>query len=922
MKQFLLILWCWAPLLAAAAQNQGSLGERFVNPPSESRILKIIHSWPDDPKAQDEMIAGLQRQGFGGVVCNVSFADYLESEAKWQAFTRAVNAARQAGLAMWLYDERGYPSANAGGLVLRHHPEWEARGLLIADLECNEGAVALDLPPGKLFLAAALPVRNDQIQPRDKVDLSAHVRDGKLRWPAPAGRWHVMLITESRLFEGTHAEMNLFAKIPYPNLLLPEPTARFLELTHQRYADRLGQDLSQYFVATFTDEPSLMSLFLRPMPYRVLPWAPTLAAEFKQRRGYALGPCIPALLADAGPEGQKSRYDFWRTVGELVAENYFGQIQIWCRQHRIPSGGHLLMEEDIVSHVPLYGDFFGCARRLDAPGIDCLTSVPAQVPWSIARLLSSVAELEGKALVMSETSDHSQRYRPPGDKRPVQAVSETEIRGTCNRLFVGGVNRLTSYYSFAGLTDESLRRLNEWVGRCALMLSGGHQVADIAVLYPIESIWPKFQPARRGAGGSPAASRIEHFYRSAADALFAAQRDFTFVDGRALAEARVESGTLVHGNLRWRVVVLPGADTLPLAAWENLGRFVAGGGVAIALGVLPANSESEFPSARVQALAKEMFGRAGDEPSVAANSAGGAGIFLPAGAEAMLATALRGVLGPDARISPPRSPVRVTHRRIDGREVFFLINDASKPWEGEVEFAAGGKGEQWDPATGQVSGAEVGQRSRLHLGPYGAMLFRFAEGRPALRHRLTNGVLPGLVHCSLPKAVPTLAKGEFVRGELNSDSRHSTEGRPAWRATGILTKGQTDTFLFVRLPYPQLLDLSQVDCLTFETWVPEEQTTPTQLLVILHEKDGGDFLAGTGRSLARGHHCAFVPLSRFQLAGWSKDPDGELDWKRVDEIRLGWGGYLGTEGERVEFSFALPQTGSMEPKSDNVQRQE
>jgi hypothetical protein len=30
----------------------------------------------------------------------------------------------------------------------------------------------------------------------------------------------------------------------------------------------------------------------------------------------------------------------------------------------------------------------------------------------------------------------------------------------------------------------------------------------------------------------------------------------------------------------------------------------------------------------------------------------------------------------------------------------------------------------------------------------------------------------------------------------------------------------------------------------------------------------------------------------------------------VSEIRIGWGGYLGTEGERLEFSAALPQTGS------------
>jgi hypothetical protein len=40
------------------------------------------------------------------------------------------------------------------------------------------------------------------------------------------------------------------------------------------------------------------------------------------------------------------------------------------------------------------------------------------------------------------------------------------------------------------------------------------------------------------------------------------RRDMTVVDARTLAEAKVEDGSLVHGDLRWRVVVLPGVMTL------------------------------------------------------------------------------------------------------------------------------------------------------------------------------------------------------------------------------------------------------------------------------------------------------------------------------------------------------------------------
>jgi len=897
--------------------------ERFAQPPADARILKIIHNWPDQADAQDQSIRRLRIQGFGGVVCNVSFDQYLESDAKWLAFARAVNEAKKAGLAMWLYDERGYPSGNAGGITLRDHPQWEARGLLVADTESQGGPVTLELPPGKLLLAGALEVRDGHIDMSRNVNLAAHGHDGRLSWQAPAGRWRVMAVTESRLYEGTHAEGNLHAKIPYINLLMPEPTARFVDVTYGAYAKHLGDDLGRYFMGTFTDEPSLMSLFLRPMPYRCLPWASNLPTEFQIRRGYALDAAIlPALVADADPTGKKIRYDFWLTVGELVSENYFGQIQTRCRQYRVPSGGHLLAEEGIVGHVPLYGDFFRCIRRLDAPSMDCLTSVPSEVPWFVARLLSSAAELEGRSLVMSETSDHSQRYRPAGDQRPKRVVTEAEIRGTCNRQMVAGVNCITSYYSFTDLSDEQLCRLNDWVGRCCTALRGGHQVADIAVLYPTESLWTRFIPSRHWTHEAAAAARIEGLYRAAAEGLFTAQRDFTFIDSRAIEKATVGSSSLVHGPLRWRVVVLPGVDTLPLPAWEKIARFVRQGGALIALGDLPANSESEFPSARVQSLAQEIFGESGagsspvHEPRSQVNTAGGAGVFLPLGLEALLPIVLDGLLEPDVRVAEAKSPLRVTHRRLEDHEVYFVINDGPKPWTGQVEFAAAGTGERWNPTTGQREETLTTHEAKLSLESYGAAFFRFAsaKGDPQSpqRRTLTSGALPSLVLRAVPEAEPTMGHGEFVRAELSPDAALSRTGSPAWQAAAVLTKSQVDTHLFLQFLYRQALDLSDADCLVLETWVPEGQSTPSQILVILREEGGGDFLAETGRSLAApGRKRSFVSLSRFQLAGWSKDADGVLDLKRVSDIRIGWGGYLGAEHEKVQFSAALPQVGTV-----------
>lgn len=899
---------------------------RFARPPAAARLLKIIHGWPDEAAEQDRWRTQLLRQGFGGVVCNVSFREYLESEPRWEAFRRAVTEAKAAGMALWLYDERGYPSGNAGGLVLRDHPEWEAEGLLVADIECGPGPVSLEVPPGELLLAAAFPLHGgptalpersgdgaSTAAPGGRLALPAPV-DGRVSWEAPPGRWHLVVMTRAPLYAGTHAEGNLAEPMPYVNLLRPEPTQRFLEVTHGRYAARLGPDLGRWFEALFTDEPSLMSMFFRRMPYRPLPWAPDLPAEFRRRRGYDLLPTLPDLVRrDAGPAAAKHRHDFWRTVGELVSENFFGQIQTWGRQHGVPSGGHLLAEENIVNHVPLYGDFFQAVRRMDAPGIDCLTSVPEDVPWYVARLVASAAELEGRRLVMCETSDHAQVWRAAGDARPKRVVSEAEIRGTVNRLMVAGVNVLTSYYSFTGLNDEALRRLNEWVGRCATLLTGGHQVADIAVVYPVESLWTRFVPAAHGATASPEANRIGSLFRTVGDVLFEAQRDFTVVDSRALAEAQVEGDALVHGSLRWRVVVLPGVDTLPLAAWQNLDRFARNGGWVVGLGTRPRNSATDFPSDAVRELGGRWFGT-DDEPGIWIVGEG-RGVFLPAGTEVQLARVLEQAVAPALVGVPPGSALRVTHRRIEDREVYFLVNDSRAVWRGELGLpGAQGPGRWWDPATGTSREVSDPCRIPLELEPHGAGFLTFGKVQPAARKPVAPGRLPGMTSQPLRVRAPALSHGEFVRGELVEVEAAPGGDGQRWEAKATLTKSQVDTFLFVRLPLEGPASLAGAEWLEIESRVPEGQRTPAQLLVILHEEGGGDFLAETPRSLGvAGRERTFIPLNRFQLAGWSQDADGVLDPARVREVRVGWGGYYGSAGERVEFGLAVPRFGPSGP---------
>ena len=129
----------------AASETPAALtagfAEQFRNPPASCRILKINHGWSTDSAAREAYVASLREGGFGGAVTNASFGNgYVTNPGNWDALRGGIAATRKAGLDLWLYDEAGYPSGRAGGLVLQGHPEREARALLATTARAEVGA--------------------------------------------------------------------------------------------------------------------------------------------------------------------------------------------------------------------------------------------------------------------------------------------------------------------------------------------------------------------------------------------------------------------------------------------------------------------------------------------------------------------------------------------------------------------------------------------------------------------------------------------------------------------------------------------------------------------------------------------------------------------------------------------------------------
>ena len=790
---------------------------RFADPPADCRILPIHNVRPADRAATDKETADLLAGGFGGLVCNVSTKRYLEDPEAWELLRRTIGNLKVAGLKCWLYDEKGYPSGSAGNKVLSGHPEWQARAYLVGTT----------------------------------------VRDAYIH-------------------EGTPADSGISNHTPYPNLLMREPTARFLELTHARYRRELGPLLADV-TSFFTDEPALMTYWERPMAYRGLPISDGLLSTYRARYGHELKDDIPYLMGGE-PTGicAEVRCRYWSLVGELVSANFTGQISDWAKRQGLFSGGHLFSEEDFASHVCLYGDFFKVLRGMTAPGCDMLTSIPSAVSWSTPLLAGSAGELNGAKNVMSESSDYEQRHRKGG----VYRVGAREIVGSLNRQIWSGVNTLMSYYFWLGLSNEDLRAINLEVGRTLTLAREGHAMTDVVLLYPSHALMTGFEPAFRHGGGA-GARRMALAVETAGRSLFASGRPFMFVDADTLADSVVESGWLKRGNLAWRVVVLPHAVTLPLQAAERLAEFVRSGGRVVVVGDRPVNSTEAFPDARMDGLCRDFT-------------------VLPEGQGGLLGDYLESVAPCVLSVTRgKRNRLRFTHRRTDAGDVFFVANDSNEPWQGTVRLAADPKVRVWDPRTG--TSAEATGEVRLDLPASAAVVL--TTDVPVEVPRARGG-------WTLPVVESTRVAGTGAAwgcGETTSGAARSTE-TGMMQVDVSLLKDDADSWAFYKTNYAASPFGPADKGVAFDLEVLRTLADAPVAGVFLETTNGLSWFFSSDSSLGRiGKRTVYCPFPQFLIIGLTAKEPPPLDPSSVRAIRIGFGGFRGRSGAQLSYRLSEPK---------------
>ncbi|MEI8372533.1 MAG: hypothetical protein WCJ35_06835 [Planctomycetota bacterium] len=532
-------------------------------PPMTNRPLQIIHGI--DPRAAlpegvEQMVAGsspgrrksdsmqyYKDCGLGGVVCNVAFHGYMDSEENWKNLLAGVDRCDKLGMVVWLYDEQGYPSGAAGGQVLRENRALEATEL------------AFD-----------------------------------------ASRSDPLLIRAA--YEHTHASNNFYAARRYINLLEEQATRAFIKKTHEAYFQRLKPYFGRTVQAMFTDEPSLITVNLGSLsekvrakvpvvdpldpavqPLPAVPWCSDLPQCYQKRFGEDLLPRRQSLFAGQSPEDRRVRRQFWSLVADLVADRYFGAIQHWCHAHGIASSGHGLWEEVLMHHATLEGNGLKALGRMDIPGMDLLTSNPEQVlrdGWMTAAMPSSAAALHGRRRVMTEVSDFIETL---GGHAP---ASIADMQATAAWQAAWGVTDFMLYYKLAARSPQEYRAYCDYVGRLNAILKPARLDSKVLLYYPIYDLWAEYLPVAgplQLESQSPRAQRIVASFMQMGQTLQQHQVPFLLIDHENLAAAAVSpDGKLILGEHSFETILLPeGAELEPKSA-AVVERFRRQGGGVLA----------------------------------------------------------------------------------------------------------------------------------------------------------------------------------------------------------------------------------------------------------------------------------------------------------------------------------------------------
>lgn len=505
-------------------------------------------SWNDEitEKGINEQLYDFASGKFQGVIVHARAGltiGYM-SDRWFELFNYTVQVAKELQLDVYIYDEDGWPSGFAGGLVPACGEEYCFRHL------------------NYTFDAS-------------KVDWEHFVQ----AFARLDDKHYIMVDKKS---EDASLYFYYSYDSHYVDLLNPKVTEKFIAVTHEEYKKRFGDYFGNVIKGVFTDEPQV---------HGNLPWTVDIEERFESACGYSFRVNM-WLLAVQGDGYEKFRFDFWNFVGDEYKNNFTQKISDWCKDNNLLFTGHFAKEDGLVAQVGSSGGVMNHYEVMQLPGIDYLGNRNTSVV--LPKQVSSVANQMGITDVLSETFgcagwnvSFSQlawiwsRQSVLGITTPCLHLAAYSIGGRRKRDY-------PAFFSYQEPWWDVFPRFSTWMLETNRLMREGKRLVNTLVISPIS-----FLMQETGGGKQTGAISVSAKYRVLVENLLDAQIDCELADERSLMRhAYVEDNYLVVGQCRYKYVFVPTTPMLRKSTVILLKEYMKNGGVLFFVEEMPVKDEN------------------------------------------------------------------------------------------------------------------------------------------------------------------------------------------------------------------------------------------------------------------------------------------------------------------------------------------
>ena len=524
------------------------------------------------------------------------------------------------------------------------------------DFKTLSGKVRNNLLPDPKIIPAASLIKSSEI-----IDLTTNFTpNSMLHWDAPEGDWVILRIGYTPTGKKNHP-----APLSGTGLEIDKMNRKAVDLYWQRGINPILEKLDT-LVGTV-----VKNCLIDSYEVGTANWTHEFENSFKHLRGYECLPYLPALAGyyiESGEITERFLWDFRKTIGDLIAENYYGYFGQLCHENGLN-----------FSVEPYWGAF-------DNMKVGATADIVMSEFWSDGypffdspKFVSSIAHLKGSTIVGAEAftgiggwKEHPATIKSVGDQAWAQGINRFIFHTYVHQPWNIPPGLTLSYHGL------DFNRLNTWweqgkayldyVARSQFLLQQGKSVNDVLVF--------------TGESSPNNASAVTGIKSSGFD--------YDLIGVNNLMTLTVRNKTILTpagGN--YRVLVLPDTEWLSPESLGKLKELVNAGATVIGPRPMKSPGLSNYPLCDKQ-LAKgteELWGY---------------GLIKDLSITDFLK---KSEIPPDfSVIEGDPDDLSFTHRKDFANDIYFIANGKPISRNGIYRFRVSGKyPEIWNPETGKIT---------------------------------------------------------------------------------------------------------------------------------------------------------------------------------------------------------------------------